>query len=237
MISKIIFTIIFFMFARVAFATVWDDLASPFSYRASQETILFGASSVLLASLNKRSFRNLQKDIHEDQPFCCKVTRAGNSFLQIFPNAIYAIGFGFDFYFNQNEESKRRAIGMAKATLYSGLVTDILKPIVGEQRPNGGGHSFPSGHTTTAFAFASFVASEHPWYVGVPAYVMASFVGFCRMHDNYHYLHDVLAGATIGMSYGLAISLKSKEEAQSSAIVVMPSDDLKGIALRTHFEF
>ncbi|MDO9183288.1 MAG: hypothetical protein Q7U04_12820 [Bacteriovorax sp.] len=39
---------------------------------------------------------------------------------------------------------------------------------------------------------------------------MASYVGFCRMQDNHHYLHDVIAGATIGMSYGIPISNSSK---------------------------
>ncbi|MGZ3788381.1 MAG: phosphatase PAP2 family protein, partial [Bacteriovorax sp.] len=99
-------------------------------------------------------------------------------------------------------------------------------------------HSFPSGHTTTAFAFASFVASEHPWYVGVPAYVMASYVGICRMQDNYHYLHDVLAGATIGMSYGIALSQSSKKDEDSkSAFFLAPTDELKGLAFRYNLQF
>lgn len=239
MIFKICFYIAILFISENAYATVWEDFSSPFMYEESQKVILFGASATLLASLFKNSFiKTMEQELHEDRPLCCRVTRAGNSFLQIFPNAIYAIGFGFDFYFNRDENSKRRAIGMAKATLYSGLVADILKPIVDEKRPNGGSYSFPSGHTTTAFAFASFVASEHPWYVGVPAYVMASFVGLCRMHDEYHYFHDVLAGATIGMSYGIATSLKSKQDENSnSAFFLTPTDEFKGVAFRYTLEF
>jgi hypothetical protein len=110
--------------------------------------------------------------------------------------------------------------------------------VINEQRPNGGNHSFPSGHTTTAFAFASYVASEHPWYVGVPAYIMASYVGFCRMQDNYHFLHDVVAGATLGISYGIAISQSSKIEKESnSAVVVVPTDDLKGMGVKYALHF
>lgn len=159
--------------------------------------------------------------------------------MQIFPNIIYSIGFGLDYFFYDNDESKQRAIGMAKATLYSGLVTDVLKPIIHEQRPNGGGHnSFPSGHTTTAFAFASFVASEHPWYVGASAYAMAAFVGFCRMHDNHHYLHDVLAGATIGMSYGIAHAQNlHKDDNKNSAFFLAPAEGMKGIAMKYYLEF
>lgn len=206
----------------------------------SQKVLVYGGSTVLIVSFFKNTFiKNIQKDLKEDQPLCCHITSAGNKYLQIFPNIIYSIGFGLDYFFRNNDQSKDRAIGMAKATIYSGIITDTLKPIFHEKRPNGGGYkSFPSGHTTTAFAFASFAASEHPWYIGVPAYMMASFVGFCRMHDNHHYLHDVLAGATIGMSYGIAHSQNlRKDENKSSAFLMAPTDDLKGLAMRYSLEF
>ena len=46
------------------------------------------------------------------------------------------------------------------------------------------------------------VSIHHPWYIGVPAYALASFVGLSRVNDNKHYIHDVLAGATIGTAFG-----------------------------------
>lgn len=127
---------------------------------------------------------------------------------------------------------------MVKTTLYADLIVEVLKKSINERRPNGGGESFPSGHATSAFGFASFVASEHPWYIGVPAYAMASYVGFCRIQDNHHYLHNILAGATIGISYGIALSQKSKEDQSAkSALLLAPTDELKGIAIRYALEF
>jgi len=189
--------------------------------------------------LKKSSTAKLQQEIYKDQPLCCKITNPGNTFLQIAPNILYSLSYGLNFYFFKDENSKRRASGMALATIYSGLITDSFKHIFYEQRPNGGGNSsFPSGHATSAFAFASFVASEHPWYAGTLAYMLASYVGFCRLQDNHHYIHDVLAGATIGMSYGISMSQNSKQNLDSkSATVIAPTDDLSGVSVKYSFHF
>ncbi len=87
--------------------------------------------------------------------------------------------------------------------------------------------SFPSGHTTTAFAFASVVAMEHEWYLGAGAYALASFVAYSRMNDNEHYLHDVAMGATLGTVFGVALyhqALKQKDN-NNLSIQVLPLDN------------
>jgi len=228
------------LISQSLYASVWEDFTLPVTNEDSRLVLLYGGSATLVATLFKKSLsKKIQQDLKEDQPLCCRITQPGNAYLQILPNILYTFGFGLDFLLRDNEESKNLSIGMVKATLYSGLVTDTLKFVVHEKRPNGGGYkSFPSGHTTTAFAFASFVASSHPWYAGVPAYAMAAFVGFCRMHDAHHYLQDVLAGATIGISYGMAHAQKtSAENRPQSAFYVVPTDELKGVAFKYNIEF
>ena len=62
-----------------------------------------------------------------------------------------------------------------------------------------GPFSFPSGHTTNAFALATSVSLCYPkWYVIAPAYLYACTVGFSRMWLGVHYPSDVLIGAIIG---------------------------------------
>jgi PAP2 superfamily len=79
------------------------------------------------------------------------------------------------------------------------LLTGALKISVDETRPDGGAHSFPSGHTSMAFAGAEFLRKQYGWRWGAPAYVAASFVGWSRVEARRHYTQDVLAGALIGM--------------------------------------
>jgi membrane-associated phospholipid phosphatase len=90
--------------------------------------------------------------------------------------------------------------------------TEILKPIVHRTRPGDAypneifpnsithGSSFPSGHTTLAFATATTIALEYKrWWITIPAYLWAASVGYSRMYLGKHYPSDVLAGAVIGV--------------------------------------
>jgi PAP2 superfamily len=78
------------------------------------------------------------------------------------------------------------------------VITGVLKEVVHEERPNGGQHSFPSGHTSSAFCGAEFIRKEYGWAWGAPAYAAATYVGWSRVEAKAHHWHDVVAGAAIG---------------------------------------
>jgi len=117
-----------------------------------------------------------------------------------------------------------------EAVLLATTITGVLKGTLGRARPfvtndtnptdfkigggfgNGERQSFPSGHTTTAFAVASSVTSEirrlHPSAVKFVAPVMyggATMVGLSRMYHNKHWASDVVLGAAIGTFSGLKV--------------------------------
>ena len=79
------------------------------------------------------------------------------------------------------------------------LLTSGMKLLVGRQRPGGGTHSFPSGHTSSAFAAASLINDNSGGVLGVSAYGLAAMTGYSRMEAGRHYPSDVLAGAAIGI--------------------------------------
>jgi len=104
-------------------------------------------------------------------------------------------------YFYQSDDKPHWQF--VKAYVLSVGTTHILKQLIDKQRPNGGHFSFPSGHTTSAFSGATFLQKRYGWNIGVPAYLLASFVGYSRIKANKHDIYDVLAGAGIGIAGGL----------------------------------
>lgn len=81
-------------------------------------------------------------------------------------------------------------------------VTWALKVGVDRTRPSGGSHSFPSGHTATAFAAAPVIARSYGSVAGVAAYGAATLTALARIEDDKHHLSDVIAGAAIGIMAG-----------------------------------
>jgi membrane-associated phospholipid phosphatase len=78
------------------------------------------------------------------------------------------------------------------------LVSEALKYSIDSTRPNGESHSFPSAHTTSAFAGAGYLRVRYGWRVGLPFELLAATVGFARVQSHDHHWYDVVAGAAIG---------------------------------------
>ena len=115
-----------------------------------------------------------------------------------------------------------------EAALVGATITEVLKGAIGRSRPYvsadtnpndfrfGAGfnssarQSFPSGHTTIAFAAAAAATSEihrlwprYTWVAGPLLYGSATVVGLARMYENQHWASDVVLGAGIGTFAGL----------------------------------
>jgi len=117
----------------------------------------------------------------------------------------YAVGLAADDY-----NAKTVALDGFSASVISSLTTSIFKGVAGRARPNtglgphhwnlfGGDQSFPSGHATGAFAFASVIAGHYDSsWVATTAYTIASLVGVARVEQDAHWASDVIAGGLIG---------------------------------------
>ncbi|MBA4396747.1 MAG: phosphatase PAP2 family protein [Syntrophus sp. (in: bacteria)] len=130
----------------------------------------------------------------------------------------YLIGFAVLFvyfkFFRRRELAANRALFVFSAVALSGIIINLIKPLVGRLRPkllfeaNLYGfepfrigyeyNSFPSGHATTAFALAAALALFFPRW-RLPLFGFAVVVGLSRIVIGSHYLSDVLAGAYVGV--------------------------------------
>lgn len=109
--------------------------------------------------------------------------------------------------------SGRRAatMGLASVGAAAALFNLVVKPLSRRSRPDRiagevpiarhvrmpASTSFPSGHTATAFAFATGVGRVLP-QAAVPLHAVAALVGYSRVHTGVHYPGDVVAGAVSG---------------------------------------
>ncbi|MCM1028419.1 MAG: phosphatase PAP2 family protein [Pseudoflavonifractor sp.] len=93
-----------------------------------------------------------------------------------------------------------RALLSASSFIILEAITQPLKRFAHRERPDRSDcHSFPSGHTATAFAGAELCRLAYGDALGCGAYLIASSVGILRIAANRHYFSDCLAGAGIGL--------------------------------------
>lgn len=113
-----------------------------------------------------------------------------------------------------NDKLKQTVIIWAASLVVNSIATDELKKTFQRHRPNTGdpsnvfdwrggpgiNKSFPSAHTSNAFATATVFATMYKNTKWVPpvAYLLAGAVGFSRIYKNEHWASDVLAGAAVG---------------------------------------
>ena len=103
--------------------------------------------------------------------------------------------------------------GLASIALTSAVVNLVLKPLGNRRRPDRQMYdipvarqvtmprstSWPSGHSASAFAFASGVGAAWP-QSGIPLGVLASLVAYSRVHTGVHYPSDTIAGTVCGVA-------------------------------------
>jgi len=113
----------------------------------------------------------------------------------------YAVGRIFD-------QPKTAHLGMdlLQAQILTELLVEPIKFATHRERPDGSNHqSFPSGHAAITFAGATVIERHLGWKYSVIGYGIASYVAASRLHDNRHYLSDVVFGAAVGSIAGRTV--------------------------------
>ena len=95
-----------------------------------------------------------------------------------------------------------------RSQILSQTYVQALKYTVQRERPDGSNtQSFPSGHSASAFATAAVLQRHYGWKIGVPAMIVAAYVATARVHDNKHYLSDVIFGGAMGIASERTVTL------------------------------
>ena len=94
---------------------------------------------------------------------------------------------------------------LLRAQIVSQAVVQGMKLAVRRDRPDGSCCSFPSGHAAAAWAAASVIERHFGYRMALPTIVLASYVATSRLHENVHFLSDVLMGSAIGTVSGWTV--------------------------------
>ena len=138
--------------------------------------------------------------------------------------ALPAAAYGTSLYLN-DKDGQMQFYKSYGATMG---VTYLLKYSVREKRPDTNTKdSFPSGHTSSAFAGASFIHKRYGLKYAILPYIAATYTGYSRVHANRHHPIDVYAGAIIGIfsSWYFVIPYKNLQ------VTPLVSHDFKGLSL------
>jgi membrane-associated phospholipid phosphatase len=114
------------------------------------------------------------------------------------------------------------------------LTTEVLKRVTKVERPDRTNDlSFPSGHAARAFSAASYVHRRHGWEYALPAYALATYVGYTRVQADRHRWGDIVGAAAVStITTWLLVEPKSKKKV---AISPRFDGDFVGVALTARF--
>lgn len=165
-------------------------------------------------SLDFSMLRAINKNEHPNWDKTMKLTSTS-----IYPVMVIAPGsLILSGYINNDKIMMRNGVKTGVAIGLDILLTTGLKYAINRPRPfvqyptdiikrtDAGPYSFPSGHTSVAFATATALTlSTKKWYVAVPSYAYACAVGYSRMRLGVHFPSDVLGGMILGIGSSLLV--------------------------------
>ncbi len=152
---------------------------------------------------------------------------AGSLRAPLIPAGLFLVSLAID-----DARFQDAAFTSLQAIIYTNVISFTVKTIIGRARPEDGkgAHhfapfseldaSFPSGHTATAFSLLSPWVFYYPHVVTYGLLVIAGGAAVARLQRQKHWLTDVLAGGTLGVS--MAYWLSRKHQGRLSNMSVAP---------------
>ena len=140
------------------------------------------------------------------------------------------------------DQRATRCSGAAMSSLaLTTAATFGIKGIANTDRPSdavsGGDYGFPSYHTSSSFAMAAVADQYYGKRVGLPAYGLATLVGWSRIDGRDHDLSDVVFGAALGYAIGKSVSARHLD--RDCGVRLLPyieaPEAIGGLSIETRF--
>jgi membrane-associated phospholipid phosphatase len=222
----------------------------------------FAVATVAMAPLDRAIARRLQDSTLQASRFL-KYSSTGVRLLAapgglVVGSAVYAGG-----RVAGHRDVASLGLHTTASVLIADGITGVIKMAAGRSRPNldpdhpyrfhflggfqGDPHrSFPSGHTTSAFAAAAAASEEvgdlwpgHKPWISVLLYGSAGLAGISRVYNNAHWASDVVVGAAIGSFTGWKVVRYTQEHPGNTLDRIFlgraPRNDLEASAARQGF--
>jgi len=204
---------------KTALKTVGEDelhfLKAPFSLSALKWNALAISSTGVLIANDESVMYQVSPSWHDTS---VNISNAATYGLGAVAGGILATGL-----ITHDEHATSTGIRAAEAGVDSTILFAALKATLARQRPYSGegegkffsgnwkSGSFPSGHATFAWTFASVIAHEYPnWPVRLLMYGAALTVSTTRVTGGVHFPADVFAGSVIGYGVGTYVTHKDR---------------------------
>jgi hypothetical protein len=204
------------------FPWVWEDQLKPTLKKATDGTSVTiaasgAASSLIVHQYDSKVFNYSEAggNLLMDEKTATALGKLGNGVAGV---SVAALQIIFD---QKNGLSTARALVLATTSHLA------ISAVARRNRPRNRtdflpwASSFPSGHTTSAFALAGSLAYSYGWYGAVPGYLAASAIAISRIRENRHWTSDVVAGMFLG-SFWARASFKA-EDVNKNAFNFYPS--------------
>lgn len=137
------------------------------------------------------------------------------------PGTHFALAGAWYLVGQQTQDEKTYNVGkkLFSALIINGTSTMLGQMASWDDAPNGEWGTFPSGHTSSTFCFASVMHEEYGPLAGIPLYGLGALVAMERLDDDEHYLSDVLMGAVLGMVVGHTVAGEKELEIFGGKVV------------------
>jgi len=215
---------------------VWTDtklyFTAPLRWDA-EDWLYFGGALGAVAAAHqfdgnvRRHFANPTQPLDGKDP---------NSIRDAAPAAIAVVGTWVFSELAEAPGGRIEAYSMLEAAALSSVTAEVFKFAAGRRRPSettrvddwrASGSSFPSLHATAAFAIGTVLAEsgsdDFRWTRRLLGFGLATGTAYLRLHDNQHWLSDVVAGAAIGTATGAFVLQRRLDKVRNMEFSVTPA--------------